>query len=90
MLNVNVPNIDPENFLGTRITKQGSQFFNDNFDKRLDPRGQAYYWMKGKIEDNDKDLVFDGRAISDGYASITPLGFNMTNQSYMSDLKEEF
>ncbi len=90
MLNVNVPNIDPENFLGTRITKQGNQFFNDDFDQRIDPRGQTYYWMKGKIEDNDEDLVFDGKAISDGYASITPIGFNMTDESYMHDLKEKF
>ena len=90
MLNVNVPNIDPENFLGTRITKQGNQFFNDDFDQRIDPRGQTYYWMKGKIEDNDEDLVFDGKAISDGYASITPIGFNMTNESYMHDLKGKF
>ena len=90
MLNVNVPNIAPENFLGTRITKQGNQFFNDDFDQRIDPRGQTYYWMKGKIEDNDEDLVYDGRAISDGYASITPIGFNMTDESYIYDLKEKF
>lgn len=90
MLNVNIPDIEPENFLGTRITKQGNQFFNDDYEKRLDPRGKEYYWIKGEIEDNDKDPVFDGRAISDGYVSITPLGFNMTEESYISDLKDKF
>ncbi len=90
MLNVNVPNITLKKFSGIKITKQGKQFFNDDFDQRFDPRGQIYYWMKGEIVDNDQDTIFDGRAISDGYASITPLRFDITDESYISDLKEKF
>lgn len=89
MLNVNVPDIVREKFLGIRVTKQGNQFFNDDFDQRTDPRGQAYYWMKGEIEDNDRELIFDGRAILDGYASVTPISYNMTNESYIPDLEEK-
>ena len=90
MLNVNVPYIDPKKFLGSKITKQGNQFFNDNFDKRVNPRGENYYWMKGEIIDNDKDLVFDGFAVKNGYASITPLGFKLTEESYLLHLRERY
>ena len=86
ILNVNIPDCEPNDLKGYKITSQGHQYFNDNFEKRADPRGRDYYWMTGEIIDNDKELIYDGFAVSNGYASITPIHFTMTNTSLINEL----
>ena len=90
LLNVNVPYCPPEEIRGIRITRQGHQYFQDDFDQRTDPRGRTYYWMKGKIVDDDQELYYDSKAVRDGYVSITPIHFQMTNESYFTKLEEIF
>ena len=64
--------------------------FKDEFDKRTDPRGRTYYWMKGNIVDKDKSTDMDGKAVREKYISITPIHFNVTNESYMGELNSQF
>ena len=87
VLNVNIPDCEPSDLKGYKITSQGHQYFNDNFEKRTDPRGRDYYWMTGEIIDNDKELRYDGFAVSNGYASITPIHFMMTNTNCLDVLE---
>ena len=89
-LNVNIPNCKLDDIKGFKITEQGNQYFNDTFKKRTDPRKSDYYWIDGKIIDEDKDLKFDGYAIANNYVSITPLRYDITNYSYINNLKEDF
>ena len=88
ILNVNIPNCKLEDLKGYRVTFQGKQYFDDNFDERIDPRGRKYYWMTGKIVDKDKDLECDGFAVKNNYASITPINFEMSNVGYFNKLKK--
>ena len=88
LLNVNVPNIPENEFRGYQITQQGSIYFKDSFEKREDPRGRLYYWMTGKIINPDTDIQNDGVALKKGYVSITPLQLQMTNMSYLAELKK--
>jgi 5'-nucleotidase len=88
LLNVNVPYCPPEEIKGIKVTRQGNQYFQDDFDQRKDPRGRTYYWMKGKIVDDDQELYYDSKAVCDGYVSITPIHFQMTNESYFTTLEE--
>ena len=88
ILNVNIPDCEPNELKGYKITVQGNQYFNDNFDKRTDPRGRDYYWMTGEIIDNDKELKYDGFAVNNGYASITPIHFKMTQTSFLDELEK--
>ena len=87
ILNVNIPDCEPNDLKGYKITTQGNQYFNDSFDKRTDPKGCDYYWMTGEIIDNDKDLKYDGCAVRNGYASITPIHLKMTNMKLINDLE---
>ncbi|HIA93974.1 MAG TPA: 5'/3'-nucleotidase SurE [Candidatus Marinimicrobia bacterium] len=90
LLNVNVPYCPPDEIKGVKITRQGTQYFKDEFDKRTDPRGRTYYWMKGNVVDKDESVDFDGKAVSEKYISVTPIHFNVTNESYMDELKSQF
>jgi len=89
LLNVNVPALDKKDLKGFLITKQGSQSFIDTFEKRIDPRGNSYFWIKGEMVNNDVSIEYDGEAVSRGYVSITPIHFSITNESYINELKKE-
>ena len=87
LLNVNVPDIPDEKIKGIRITTQGNAYFKDRFEKREDPRGNNYYWMTGESIDPDSSGNTDNRALKDGYISVTPIHYRLTNESFMSDLE---
>ena len=87
LLNINVPDIPDEKIKGTRITTQGNSYFKDRFEKREDPRGNIYYWMTGESIDPDSSGNTDNRALKDGYISVTPIHYRLTNESFMSDLE---
>ena len=90
LLNVNIPYCCPEDIKGIRVTRQGGLYYQDDFDVRTDPRGKNYYWLKGKIIDTDQENYSDSKAIRDGYVSITPIHYKMTNESYFSKLGKRF
>ena len=89
ILNVNIPNCELNKIKGMRITTQGSQYFEDGFEKRLDTSGREYFWIKGKIVDKDTSIIFDGKAVAMNYTSITPIKFNFTDDSYINKLKTD-
>ena len=90
MLNVNIPYISKNKIKGFRITKQGKSGFIDTFERRVDPRGRSYFWIKGKIRNADPSIEYDGEAILNGYVSITPIHFELTNKLFINKLEKEF
>ena len=89
MLNVNVPYISKKDLKGFLITKQGNQNFADTYEKRIDPRGNSYFWIKGEMINDDSCVEYDGQAVACGYISITPIQFTFTNELYINQLKKE-
>ena len=87
LLNINVPDIPGAMIKGTRITTQGNAYFKDRFEKREDPRGNIYYWMTGESIDPDSSGNTDNWALKDGYISVTPIHYKLTNKTFMSDLE---
>jgi 5'-nucleotidase len=85
LLNVNVPNIPESELKGTLITRQGNLVFSDKFEKREDPRGKTYYWMGGD-HSNKHEEGTDGFAIKEGYISITPIHYRLTEDSFIEKL----
>lgn len=86
LLNVNVPAIPENEFKGFKITQQGNAVFKDSFEKREDPRGNTYYWMTGKMINPDLETENDQKAISEGYVSITPIHYRLTNHEFIDEL----
>ncbi len=91
ILNINVPSVPGvNNESGIEITKLGSRIYTDDYEKRVDPRGKAYYWLAGElIEKTQKDGT-DIQAVRNGKVSITPVTFRMTNVDIMQELEETF
>ena len=89
MLNVNIPYVRKNKIKGFRVTKQGRSSFIDVFEKRVDPRGQSYFWIKGKMRNIDSSIEFDGKAILSNYVSITPINFDLTDKPFIDKLEKE-
>jgi len=87
LLNVNVPAIPRKQIKGIRITQQGKSVWNDVFDRRCDPGGIDYYWLTGDLENIDKDLKYDEAAVRNGYVSITPIHYDLTDYAMYEELQ---
>ena len=88
LLNVTVPNIPKDKFKGYRVTKQGSMYFTDEFEKIENTRGASYYWLTAKHNDSDNSIDYDRVAVKNGYISITPVHSVQTNYDFLSELSE--
>lgn len=86
LLNINMPPGAPR---GIKVTRLGHRRYINIFDKRIDPRGRVYFWMAGEPFDLDEDDPdTDVWAIREGYISITPVHFDLTDYRMMDQLKE--
>ncbi len=87
-LNVNVPDLPLDELKGTKITRQSRRTYTDQVVSRHDPRGKPYYWIAGDITSRDAPDDSDFTAVSDGYASVTPLHLDLTAYDAISHLNE--
>lgn len=79
LLNVNIPKLDRKNWKGYRICRQAVAKWEEEFEERIDPRGGNYYWLTGKFVNYDTEHDTDEWALSNGYVSIVPIQFDLTN-----------
>ena len=89
-LNVNIPNVTPENLKGIRVCRQAYAFWEDRFDKRVDPFGKTYYWLTGSFDEQENAEDTDLYAISQGYASVVPTQFDLTAHAAIQTLNAQF
>lgn len=83
LLNVNVPALPANKIDGVAITKLGVRQYENIFEPRHDPRGRRYYWMGGKVVENENDADSDITAIKMSKISVTPIHFDLTNYGIM-------
>ncbi|MBE7706880.1 MAG: 5'/3'-nucleotidase SurE [Cyanobacteria bacterium SIG30] len=90
ILNVNTPALDENDIAGVEITKLGTKMFTDAYEKRIDPRGKVYYWMAGELTKEHEEDGTDISALRANRISITPITFEMTHKSIISELEDAF
>ena len=90
LLNVNIPIRSAEEFKGLKICRQAYAKWEEEFDHRVDPRGKDYYWMTGKFLNMDKGDDTDVQALKDGYASVVPVKFDLTDYKVKEWLEKQW
>jgi 5'-nucleotidase len=88
LLNVNVPNLPLAALKGMRAVRMGRSRFVETFDRRVDPRGNTYYWMDGEMTLLEAAPDTDVQAVADGYVSLSPLGLDLTRFGDLDRLKD--
>lgn len=88
-VNVNVPALPEKEIKGVVITKQGKTRFMENFEKRVDPRDNTYYWLAGdtRISDHEEEDS-DACALSRGMITITPIYHDLTCHEVIHEMRE--
>lgn len=89
-LNVNIPNVAPSALKGISVCRQGHAFWEDRFDKRVDPVGKTYYWLTGSFDAQEDADDTDLYAIANGYASVVPTQFDLTAHTALQALNTQF
>jgi len=87
LLNVNIPNLKLDEIKGIKTCRQAKGKWVEEFSEYIDPRGVPYYWLTGKfenLEDEAKDT--DLWAINNGYVSIVPSSFDLTDHRLLKEL----
>jgi 5'-nucleotidase len=77
-LNVNVPAVPVTEIRGVAITRQGLSRFRERFERRVDPRGNVYYWLTGETPVEDRAPDADAVALSGNQVTITPISYDLT------------
>lgn len=83
-LNINVPSGAVR---GTRVTVQAKRNHVTQVARRLDPRGQPYYWIEEASEDWEPHDQSDRQAVLDGYVSVTPLQPDLTDHAAIATVE---
>ena len=91
LININFPDCAPENIAGIDITEQGKRDMQTaTFDRRVDMRGNPYYWIGFKrVRSNPQDGT-DLHAVYNRRISITPLHLNLTEFKVLETLRATF
>ncbi|MFZ5354176.1 MAG: 5'/3'-nucleotidase SurE [Bacillota bacterium] len=89
VLNVNIPRFNSlEEIKGIKITKLGVKIYKNNFEERLDPRGNTYYWLTGELQESEIEENTDIEAIRNKYVSVTPIKIDLTDYEIIEKLKQ--
>ncbi len=86
-LNVNFPKRKEKAIKGIKICNQANAYWIEKFDKRINPQGREYYWLTGEFINNDKSIESDEWALNNGFVSIVPVKFDLTNHEVIEKIK---
>lgn len=86
LYNINIPTAALSGAPQVRVVPMDTAQYDEQFEKRQDPLGRVYYWLKG-----EPPLPSDGRetdvsATARGFVAITPLGYNMTQEKMLAEM----
>lgn len=86
-LNVNVPNLPPEQIKGLRITRRGFKHYIGPPEKRVDPQGRVYFWRGAERPISEPIPGTDVGEIASGFVSVTPLHVDTTFTPIIDELR---
>jgi 5'-nucleotidase len=87
LYNVNLPNLELGPLKGVRVVPQNFVPYTERYDRRIDPRGRTYYWTSPDYGCPDPHPDSDETALRDGYATVTPLQFNLTHPQRLAAMQ---
>lgn len=89
-VNVNVPNVPPEEIRGVKITTQGSRRYKGDIVCYEAPHIGVYYWRGGEVIDRPDSGESDISAVKENYIAVTPLHVDLSNVAAHEALKKLF
>ena len=86
LFNVNLPSPERGPVRGIRAVPQNVAPYSERFDRRIDPRGRAYFWSTPEFGCPEPHPDTDVTALAEGYITVTPLQFDLTHQRQLEEM----
>lgn len=90
ILNVNIPDLPYEQIKGWKVTRLGTRHMGEPTIPFQDPRGKEVFWVGLAGPKQDAGPGTDFHAVDEGYVSITPLQFDLTDYKTMAQIEAWF
>ncbi|MCC7029608.1 MAG: 5'/3'-nucleotidase SurE [Chitinophagaceae bacterium] len=87
LYNVNIPNISLKKYKGVKVCRQAKAKWKESFVERTDPHGKKYFWLTGEFQNQDKGKDTDVWALSNHYASVVPVQYDLTDYDLFKSIK---
>jgi len=87
LFNITLPDLPRDEIRGVRVTRQGRLMFREEFHERTDPQRRTYYWLGGQLPQLDEAEDADSTAVRQGYISVTPIHYDLTDYAALDQLK---
>jgi len=89
-LNLNVPNVlDATSLRGIRVTRQGRKRYEERLLREEDGARGAMFRISGRYDMRTAEIGTDLEAVREGYASVTPISIDRTDDSLLPLLRDE-
>jgi 5'-nucleotidase len=88
-LNLNVPNVPMSELRGIRVTRQGRKRYEERVLRLRDGDGSASFRITGRFDFRTAESGTDLEAVREGYASVTPISIDRTDESILGLLQGE-
>lgn len=89
VLNVNIPMLKENEIKGIKVCKIGSRLYNNKYVESIGENNETQYQIKGvakDIHEEDSDTIY----FKEGYVTVTPLHYDLTNFEILEDVREWF
>lgn len=89
VLNINIPPVSKSNVKGIKVCKIGERNYKNVFIELENTDEHISYTVKGTPEDKD-EIETDVFHIKEGYVTLTPLHYDLTNFNILKDISSWF
>jgi len=89
VLNVNIPLLKENEIKGIKVCKIGSRLYNNNYIESVGENNETQYQIKGAVKDiheEDSDTIY----FKEGFVTVTPLHYDLTNFEILNDVSDWF
>jgi 5'-nucleotidase len=85
VVSLNVPSLRPADASpSVKVCRQCTRPWTDTYEKRLDPRGRAYFWNSSVFRLGETESDTDVAHLRDGYLTVTPLQYDLTRHDLLN------
>ena len=88
LFNLNIPTRALHGRPELRVVPMSVSRYGEAFERRVDPRGRAYYWATNEPPPPPSPTESDVTALASGAVTLTPLDYDLTHRGGLDALAE--
>ncbi len=88
LFNLNIPSAALAGEPEVRVVPMNVARYDDRFERRLDPWGREYFWLKGGPPQSAGGRETDLSALAEGRVTLTPLDYDLTRHAMLAEMRQ--